>query len=55
MAEENNQVKKKTRLQTTLKQPRSRLTPKERDALWLVAGLFLLGCLIRIYRAHGGF
>jgi hypothetical protein len=30
-----------------------RLTPKERQALWLVASLFLIGVLVRWYRlAH---
>lgn len=33
----------------------SPFTPKERNALWLVAGLFLVGWLVRACRTHGGF
>jgi hypothetical protein len=33
----------------------TRLTPKERAAIRTVIGLFLLGCLVRACRAHGGF
>jgi hypothetical protein len=30
-------------------------TPKERNAIKLVIGLFILGCLVRAWRAYGGF
>jgi hypothetical protein len=47
--------KSRTRRPSALFGPFSKITPKEREALWLIAGLFLLGLLVRAYRTYGGF
>jgi hypothetical protein len=57
MKEGHRQDEEKKRLKPKAVSPgsRSRFTPKERDTLRLVAGLFLLGWLVRACRMHDWF